>query len=715
MADFDPRLKEFTAADDSRAPARAPAKTTAGNNYSSYQNYLFGRAGQDLYPAWSDSASGRAMIRVITRGIFGSLAFTIAGRYAQEQMLNYHPETYRFDRTKPLQALAKGIDTVLMRPIGGIAKMLTGTRGMSEAEALAAKEMAAWDATHFRSKSYFHTIDGLLHHGQAMNGRSIGGEVVPVTFDFAMASIGDATMRNVIQAIDPNIRHPWMRNDRGEIASRRDRKHFDAGEWFKAVGRATWRVLSKNQGEDWFAALPYVYQMKFQREFITHLMHDELHGAKLVFDNGLNGAAFKINARGDISGDYQFAGAMDLHARFVGYNVYTLIFREGYDRISNALHQWRDHGFSLQMPQHFNPVITPIELLGQATRYLAKSVIKANLYMQPSVVPFWMMRTPQTKWRGALIHQEVPDHVSAIAAEVPFATRVAGTLDAHVRHGAPPFSEPELREAMLVQRDGFKTIHNYMTTRDRILPHVRSTHPDTMHFGDQVHLPNPMANLNSPFDPKLFEKYDTSSGFQQVSKRFSQAVNPFGWLSYTLGNHAVRAADALPEGALKRFISRTQGTRSVRYTAQGRENFVRNFVDAATSYTPYMWLKAETALRVDDRRGDGSLGQMDQAIYRLIDNTVALRLPQAASAVRDIWNLALHFEKQPLSQEGGNASAARFHAPGTVVQSAQLQRAPGEARMTDLRMSEVKPALWADVVLRGPQGQQYPDISTTRH
>ena len=58
---------------------------------------------------------GRFAIRMLSRGVVGSLFFVLGSRLANQQMRGYHPEAFRWEeaKTKPLQIIAKGIDETL--------------------------------------------------------------------------------------------------------------------------------------------------------------------------------------------------------------------------------------------------------------------------------------------------------------------------------------------------------------------------------------------------------------------------------------------------------------------------------------------------------------------------------------------------------------------------------------------------------------------------
>ncbi len=687
-----------------------PTTTTRDKHFDgSYQSMLFGSAGTLEKPAWSDSTKGRLAIRMFSRGILGAAMFTIGGRISRVQLLDYDPHTFEWSmaKEKPLQAIAKGFDEVFGKPIGKIARMRVNTKGLTEAEAKLAKANAEWDATMFRTASYYHTSSGKLDHkGRPMNGRSLGAEIVAVSFDFAMMSVGDASGRNFVQMIDPNIRKTWMVNDKGEKAKQGEKAHFSGTKFVQSLGRSAWRIISKNQGEDWAVALPYVYQMRFQRKMLSKLFAEEEKGVKIVFDHAWNGAAYKVNNQGKIVGDYQLAGAIDLHGRFVGYNVLTLMFREGYDTISNHYKQWKENGYGmhLHMPKH----IDPIGAATNAVRYGVKSFIKANLYMNPAVVPFWLMRVPQTKWRGALIHSELEGSMNAIATESSLSSRIAK------KAAAIGMAPEEFKKITVIERKGADPIYNFSSAKDRITGGM-ANQPKTMFF-DDLEVKNPLHALKGPNDPKQYEHFE--SGFQ---KTFSQAVNPFGQFCYWLGGKTANLAHELPEGKVKNFIglpdklliAHKNGDKSLPLvgTKAGRETFARNFIDASMAYTPYFFAKSEFGLRVDDTPSTGGRGKMDNAIYGLIDNVCALNPHKTGASMKEIWNLSVHRDKV-IMREG---SANNPEKPKTVIHAEGIA-APEKLAPTTTPAKEGSDKKWAESVVGKNLAAQFQSSNTqTRH
>ncbi len=552
---------------------------------SSYQSYLFGKAGSDEQPAWSDSIKGRAAIRMLSRGVVGAVFFTIGGRMARSQLKGYQEHHWKWDSTKPLQAIAKGIDATLGR---GIKATVRGITRLNHTAAEA--DVIAKNAVTFRQKRKFYYID---HHGRLQHelGRSYGSDIVSFTFDFAMASVGDALTRNVIQAFDPNIKKTWLVNDHGDPAAKGEHKHIVWGEALKAFGRSGWRIFSKNQGEDWAAAIPYAFQMKFQRQFLSNILEKRFDGHKLVFDQNWNGGAYRLGKNGKIIGDYQLVGAMDLHARFVGYNWYTLMFREAYDRVGNFLSPAKNAQSDVNPPSansaptsHSNPITATIDGIGGAMRYVTKSFIKANMYMNPAVIPFWLMRTSQSKWRG--------QH---------FIEGETGAL--------------KLGRETNIWSGGLK--------------------------------PYDLANYQHYSTATRMDRFE--KGFSQGMNwlgdkqfRVGKRASKFGdWL----GDKGL-----FPQS---KWFDRILTYDTAGDIRKGRRLFMHELTDASFSYTPYMFAKAECGLRVDDSKGDGKPGEMDKAIYGFMNNVAAFNIKGTGQSLKQIWKLGTNFERDTTGREGG--------------------------------------------------------------
>ncbi len=573
---------------------------------SSYQSYLFGGAGSDEHPAWSDSAKGRAAIRLISRGIVGAAFFTIGGRMATQHLKGYNQNAHWGETGndgKWLQYIAKGIDSTLGR---GIQKTVTKFAeikyGAGEVADNIGRNAVTFRDTHHYAGSGFD------------KGRSYGADIVGFTFDFAAASVGDALTRNVIQALDPNVKKSWRVNDEGKPAVQGEKWHFLPGEFLKWSGNTVARIFTKNQGEDWAAAIPYAFQMKFQRQALNKAFGGRWKGHEVQFDEGWNGGAFRVETSKispqsppRVISDMQLVGAIDLHLRFTGYNWYTLMYREGHDAIGNAWNQWKDNGFKvdLKLPEHFNPITATVDGVGHTARYVTKSFIKANMFMNPAVIPFWMMRVPQSK------------------------------------------------------------------RRDRFI-------------ADGAHVPTP-ANLQDNFQPfhdATYDNWKPNTRFDRFERGFSQTLNPLGKFSNWLGGKAANASDKLVG---KGMWPKNEWLNKIVEQGDRRRSFMHNYVDASLSYTPYMWAKAETTLRVDDRKADGSPGQMDLAIYKFMDDVARFKFHQVSGDLKKMWKLGTNFERTVKAREGAEPDAQEIvqapitpARPTTLVQASSIEQTQGQ-------------------------------------
>lgn len=628
-------------------PSQTRYTTVSGPGQSSYAGYLFGSAGTYERPAWSDSMQGRAGIRLFSRGVVGAAFFVVGGHIAGKQLAGYHSTSKleAFSHKNFLQYIARGWDNTAGRALQNV------TYHFASGD-MEAKARAAWDVTHFRAK-IFKMPEGAASHKldrwgfeRSLNGRTLGSEIVTVTFDFFMASIGDAMTRNFVQAVDPNVRQPWWVDKDGKPTTR-DKGRFDFGKWAESLGRSSWRILSKNAGEDWAAALPYVYQMKWQRQALARWKP----GFKLSSDHQWNGGMARVMMqddpitglkKGQVSGGYQIPGLIDLQCRFVGYNWYTLMYRELYDSVGRSIDKMRHGGITLTLPDHFNPLESTVNGAGFLARYVAKSFIKANLYMQPAVPFFWIFRTPQSKYRGGyaaehLVLDKDGNRGSALLTTKPIKEAEAGTKD------APVFLE---------------------NIADHIFPRTRYKHGkdvDTLYYGVDGKLTK--AELEGATYKHIFNMKHPYE-FGGVKRNWvDHLLNPFGWACYKGGSALTHAVDFVTGNRVDGVSRMMHGPQA---TLLQREKTLRQFVDASFAYTPYMWAKAETALRVDDRRSVEELGQMDKAIYRLIDNTFAFKFAAAGSAAKGIFKLGTTMEREVKSREGVNTDAQPV-GDGTVV------------------------------------------------
>lgn len=611
---------------DQNHPSNAKKKTPD----SSYQSYLFGKGGTSDVPAWSDSRLGRLGIRGFSRGFTGATFFVIGGLVAERQLKGYFYDykngAHEINWRKPLQVVAYGIDRLLGGPVKQTVKFIAENGGSNLAGEEAAIRAVTFRGGHRIYNTAIALEDGIrvaqpaavmgrpdLHRVVAPT-RSYGEEAVKFTFDFAAASTGDALTRNLIGVVDPDVKKSWLVNDEGKPAGRGERKHILWGELAKSIGKSGWVIFSKNQGEDWAAAIPYAFQMKFQRTLLNNVYGGAWRGHEYAFDKGLNGGIQRISRLPTgsnhfaISGDSQVAGALDLHLRFTGYNWYTLMYREGWDWVGNTFNHWKDNHYKvdLHLPEHFNPITSAVDGVGKTMRYLTKSFIKANLYMNPAVIPFWAIRTPQSKWKGSEFIEQLPNNEYAV--------------------------------------------HNqaYVNLNGTNTPYKPYNHW------------NPAKESNYNYTPRTF--------MGKVEKRFSQMLHPVGYFSHWSGTQAAKLGEhILPNGGWFGNLIREGG---------GKERFMRSYIDAAYSYTPYMYAKQELGLLVDDNKGDGKAGLMDLAIYRFMDNVASGNMHGIKESLKEMWKLGTNFERDVTVREGETNLAQGATKPQTTVSANTVNHDP---------------------------------------
>ena len=617
-----------------------------------FGNYLFGDAYQEDpfaesdpgKQAWASTMQGRATIRLFSRGVMGAGLYTLGQVMIAEQLPGYNRTLSLKDLGRevsktgelgaytpwkyPLRYIARTCDVVFGKPIKTIVRAtISDKQAMkvmddiaktneinvaNQSEAVAqVKDVLSDRAIWFRNKKNFGPSGAYGYKGmpEAGFGRSLGDEMVGLTFDFAMGSVGDAWGRNIAQLLDPNTQKPWRDKD-GNI---------DFGHFARATAQSGWRILSKNQGEDWAAALPYAYQCRWQRQAINRAYR----GFKLTSDMQQNGGAARLDADGNVIDSYAKAGALDLQLRFTGYNWYTLMFREMYDNIANGMRLWQKSNYSLpEVSITHDPFTSALHGAGFTARYVAKSAIKAFIYMTPAVPFFWMFRTPQTKPWGSGIH----------IGDTP---RESGALT------SGPVS-PDLPQHQL-SRHADQLVNAY----DKTIPQG-----GTAYIRNRP-LNNTSFTINDPRE--VFSRNRTNGILDSV-------LNPFGRLSYDAGaglfNQVVdpsmkslsekyakdAAAHVTPAGFEHNSISQLSAQQLKART------LTHTFANASMAYTPYMIAKAETALKWDN-------DQMDKSIYHFLDGATSFNLGDMKHGLDEIRENIIHPERHGVPNENAPLEA----------------------------------------------------------
>ena len=535
---------------------------------------------------WNSTPQGRLAIRAFTRGILGAAAFTWGGYYASRGKgyageslgldgYDHYAGAAGFNKGKPLHYVAKFFDVVAGTPIKYTVTNVANALG---------HDGKYWGegSVLFRPTNKARSVN--------TKGRSLGEEVVGVTFDFFTMSIADAFGRDMVDWFDPNVKKNWIDN-KGNIKP---------AEMADNIVKRSWRYLSYNGGEDWAVALPYVYLMKAQRS----LIHQFSPGWKYDFDRSLNGGSHKINEHSQHIGNYNLEGILDLQSRFTCYNIGTLMYREWYNNIANKLNGKPDSLYgSPDKPPADLSVAGSVE---HTAKWMMRSVIKGVITMTPAVPFFWITRTPQHKYKGALLHQGDNSMLSYIDNEgKPSAVR----SNEFQRHDHKPNQFNDKTPTYLAK---------YSTaTRDWETTHVSA--------------PNPFAQ-NGDFHSRTHR----SAAYERVFNPVDSVLNAFG----TASNSGRKAMHHVP----KLFGYNAQNLSSKSF--HNYKKISDRFFNASVSYYPYMYVKAETAKLWDT-------GKMDMSAERLVDGLFSGNWKEVKAGAGEVVNTILQNPLEPEREAEG--------------------------------------------------------------
>jgi hypothetical protein len=583
-----------------------PDKDKKENRQDGYNPALTEEAFQRK-KTWWDAPGGRLAIRIFSRGLMGAAFFTAGGllnrrwMHTGEEMEIFGRREGKYDATKgfleqknPLQFIAKTIDTFIGKPIEFVVTTVAGKD--------AGKNAVRFRQTKFKDME--HSLWRKENSRGYYRGRSLGNETVAVTFDFFCMSIGDALARDIVGWFEPNVQKKWIKDG-----------HIDFKEAAKSAAKSAFRYVTYNGGEDWAVAIPYVYFMKGQRAIINHFSP----GFMYDFDRNLNGGSHKIDQHGKIVGNFNLEGALDLQSRFVTYNIGTLMFRELYRHVGNR-HAGRDSSLygDPSAPDHHK---TLREKTGDVFKWMARSFVKAGIYMQFAVPFFWISRTPQTNYRGLFIHQD--GHGSAMTLnyenQAVAAKVAAGIL-------------PRRKYEMLHANEALGGRTNYTIDQDvyfsRYSPKPSAYPNDQFEWvGKQFHRAadkNPLAQ-SAHFDAYDHAKGPLQNGFNAVG-RFNQNL--------------ARATDPQSIAVENAFKKVPFLDGAARFAMSLRPNepysrFSQPHTYAALSYAPYFMAKTEAAALVDTPA-------MDVAAERMIDGATAFKWGEFKAGAGEVWRAFVH-------------------------------------------------------------------------
>lgn len=556
--------------------------------------------------AWSDTAGGRLAIRTVTRGIMGAAFFAVGGALTKKWLHPeniehwYDPSKALMEQKNPLQFIAKLIDNTVGQPIEWAVKATTGD------------EFKAVSATHFRPTKFEYAVGHgartarVLEGGKLMektvDGRSLGHEAAAVTFDFFCASIGDAWGRDIAALIDPNVKKQWIKDG-----------HIDFPHAAKNTLKSVWEYVSYNGGEDWAVAIPYVYFMKGQRAVLNKFCP----GFAYDSDRHLNGGSFKVDDHGKVVGTYAAVGAFDLQTRFMVYNVGTLMYRELYN-LAGVKMQGKEAVLYGSPHDAEHQDMTLGRRISNFGKWVARSFIKGNAYMAPAVPFFWISRASQSKNQGLLIH---PEHgVLANVSKI----KINNVNQEAVR---------SLRSS---------DIGNTVLEGEKVFwDHYDNKKFEPTHWSVDLDAPGRrpadrwFSNPNGEFSPYSITGSPVDKIFNVSGKWGDQAVT-------FMTKQAKGIAPSLRKIGIRINTKNAEGGDVMAELAGA-------YTKAAISYTPYMYMKAESA-RVFDT------GKIDYALENMIDGASHLNWGEFKTGVSDVVRAYFH---KPLADPVREAEAQR--------------------------------------------------------
>jgi hypothetical protein len=348
------------------------------------QSPAYSAFGVSAPTGWRSSLKSRLAQRTVTRGLLGAGFYTWGAIRAENDIKFYDYEKPR----NTIQRFARFLDNTVGKTDRAIFN--SNWKEAIYDPSKVKKGFRAEDGMRLYRESRRFKINETDKFGNTRQryrvGRTWGPEIISVTFEFAMGSVGDSLGRQLIEGVEEKI---WQ-NKQGK---------FDLGKLVDKSMHSLWRVFSYHQMEDWAVAVPYVALMKWQRHAIEKL----IPGADRVLANQQNGGTKRITPDTQITGTYMMAGALDLQSRFTWYNVFTSIFRDGYNSAKDSIDTWRKRDYALpnlSVPNPESAIKNTASGVGDVLRYLARQTIKGFIIMTPSVPFFWFTRTPQTQTVG---------------------------------------------------------------------------------------------------------------------------------------------------------------------------------------------------------------------------------------------------------------------------------------------------------------------------
>lgn len=552
---------------------------------------------------WGDDPKSRLAIRMGSRGILGAAFFTAGGLLTKKMMNGEHvyDATASLSRQKnPLQVIAKLVD------------MTVGTAVQGSVTAIAGKE-AGLRAVHFRPTRY-------KSFGKEMRGRSLGDEVVNITFDFFCASVGDAWGRDIAGIIDPSTRKCWQ-DEKG---------HFSIPKATQKAVDGVVRYVTYNGGEDWAVAIPYAYFMKGQRRIVENASP----GFKYDFDHGLNGGSFRMDKEHKIVGNYNLPGIADLQSRFTAYNIGTLMYREVFHFAKNVMEGKPASLYGA--PDQQDPHKGVLGKAGDVMKWAARSAVKGVVVMTPAVPFFWISRTPQTKHRGLFLDPELG----------PLGPTTKGNAVGSSLHANTPDLSPSTY------------VDHWQYTHKPGEPDLRLHR--NLHPGLTISQLDPTLAGTGPQGGNTFNAHLHTHGYLDSS------LNMAGKVNYKLAHEATKRT-AWVDNVFPTANNEMRQWLGIGNSRDGR--FVRPMVYASVAYTPYMYAKAEFSNLWDN-------GKMDMSAERMIDGATKLNWGEFKKGAHEVYRSILQRPlEDPLREQEAQRRLSSDTSPADVFTKTQAEQA----------------------------------------
>jgi hypothetical protein len=490
---------------------------------------------------WAATTEGRIAINLFSRAFMGAAFYVLAGAQ-QDKALKGYTANHGFSSQ---DNLFKKTAWVIDNSLG---KLISAQFGE--------------EAVTFRGK------------------RSLGHEMIAVSWDFFAMSVGNGIGQKIASVIDPNVEKPWLKNG-----------HFDVKEFGIDMAKTAWTLVTYKGGEDLAVALPYVYYMKMERSLLDRISP----GFAKDFDKGKNGGSLKLDENYNVVGSYALEGALNFTGRFSFYNFLTHIYRDAYNEIGKSLKEWKDSGFKLpELPKSPDEALHgAVDGMGNALKYAVRTGIKTYTYMIPACLFFSPTRAAQGKDAGE---------------------------DIVLRNVTNGDNEQVLRvKAITIQFGDDRTIKESFKQKYSSYLEKRLVY-DQRYTADYA-------------DPTAYYEANPQGKWMTALGRVTDKVMaPLGLANYRMNQMLVGGLiagaslfgfdAASEEGKKKAGTYLGYGDANIEYQYNRSDdgswsNGLRRFGNASAAYYPYMLAKAEFSARLDTP-------QMDEAINHMIDGVTHL-------------------------------------------------------------------------------------------